>query len=62
MIGRGDSTHFTRQDSVEDIWRIVQPLIDNPPPVQPHAPGSWGPEAADELLGEDGPWSGPWLS
>jgi hypothetical protein len=27
----GDSTYFTRQDSVEECWRIVQPLLDSPP-------------------------------
>ncbi|MEA2482545.1 MAG: glucose-6-phosphate 1-dehydrogenase [Thermoleophilaceae bacterium] len=59
---RGDSTHFTRQDSVEETWRIVQPLIDDPPPVKPYAPGSWGPEEAQALLGDHGPWRGPWLS
>ena len=58
----GNSTHFTRQDGVEETWRIVQPLLDNPPPVQPYAPGSWGPEAADALLGEFAPWRGPWLT
>ena len=26
----GDSTRFTRQDSVEEAWRILQPLLDNP--------------------------------
>src|SRR5262249_59174935 len=46
----GDSTHFTRQDSVEECWRIMQPLLDNPPPVNPYAPGSWGPEAAEALV------------
>jgi glucose-6-phosphate 1-dehydrogenase len=59
---RGDSTHFTRQDNVEEAWRIMQPLIDDPPPVQPYAPGSWGPEATDALLGGYGPWRGPWQS
>jgi glucose-6-phosphate 1-dehydrogenase len=59
---RGDSTHFTRQDAVEETWRIVQPLLENPPPVRPYAPGSWGPAAADELLGDHAPWRGPWLS
>ncbi len=58
---RGDATHFTRQDSVEETWRIVQPLLDNPPPVLPYAPGSWGPDEAETLLGEHGPWHGPWL-
>jgi glucose-6-phosphate 1-dehydrogenase len=59
---RGDTTHFTRQDSVEETWRIVQPLLDNPPRVRPYAPGSWGPKRADALLGEHGPWRGPWIT
>ena len=29
----GDSTRFTRQDGVEETWRIMQPLLDDPPPV-----------------------------
>ena len=32
----GDSTHFTRQDSVEATWRIVQPLLESPPRVRPY--------------------------
>src|SRR5690349_5026065 len=42
----GDSTHFTRQDNIEETWRVVQPLLDNPPPVKPYEPGTWGPEEA----------------
>jgi len=57
----GDSTHFTRQDNVEESWRIVQPLLDAPPPVHPYAKGSWGPAAADELVARCGGWHGPWL-
>ena len=30
----GDTTHFTRQDSVEETWRIVQPLLQSPPRAQ----------------------------
>src|SRR5215475_10886097 len=33
---RGDATLFTREDGVEQTWRIVQPLLDAPPPVQPY--------------------------
>ena len=40
----GDSTRFTRQDGVEEQWRMMQPLLDAPPPVHAYAPGSWGPE------------------
>ena len=47
---------FTRQDSVEETWRIMQPLLDDPPPVQPYAPGSWGPKAADKLVAGHGRW------
>jgi glucose-6-phosphate 1-dehydrogenase len=57
----GQSLRFTRQDSVEETWRIMQPLIDNPPPVHSYAPGSWGPEAANALLAGHSPWHDPWL-
>jgi glucose-6-phosphate 1-dehydrogenase len=57
----GDATHFTRQDSVEESWRIVQPLLDSPPPVQPYAQGSWGPEQAHGLVAHYGGWHGPWV-
>jgi glucose-6-phosphate 1-dehydrogenase len=57
----GNSVRFTRQDGVEEQWRIMQPLLDSPPTVHPYAPGSWGPEAADELLAGYGRWRGPWI-
>ena len=56
----GDSARFTRQDSVEETWRILQPLLDNPPPVHEYANGSWGPAAADKLVSGYGGWKGPW--
>jgi glucose-6-phosphate 1-dehydrogenase len=57
----GDATRFTRQDGVEEQWRIMQPLLDAPPPVHAYAPGSWGPEAADKLVSGFGRWHGPWV-
>ena len=57
----GDNTHFTGQDNIEETWRIMQPLLDDPPPVQPYAKGSWGPEAADSLVSRYGGWHGPWV-
>jgi len=59
---RGDSLRFARQDAVEESWRVMQPLLDNPPPVQPYEPGSWGPEAADRLLAGYGRWHQPWVA
>jgi glucose-6-phosphate 1-dehydrogenase len=57
----GDSKRFTRQDAVEETWRVMQPLLDAPPPVHAYAPGSWGPEAADQLVAGYGRWHGPWI-
>ena len=57
----GDSGRFKRQDVVEENWRIMQPLIDNPPPVHPYAPGTWGPAIASTVVAEHGGWQGPWI-
>jgi glucose-6-phosphate 1-dehydrogenase len=57
----GNASHFTRQDNVEESWRIVQPLLDAPPPLHLYAQGSWGPAAADELVSAWGGWHAPWL-
>jgi glucose-6-phosphate 1-dehydrogenase len=58
---RGDSTQFAREDGVEETWRIVQPLLDAPPPVQPYEPESWGPDSAAKLCAGHPGWREPWL-
>src|SRR5262245_50512326 len=58
----GQSLRFTRQDAVEETWRVMQPLLDAPPPVQSYAPGTWGPAAADDLVAGHGRWHGPWIA
>jgi glucose-6-phosphate 1-dehydrogenase len=58
----GDSKRFTRQDSVEEAWRVMQPLLDAPPPVHAYEKGSWGPPAADQLVAANGGWRGPWVA
>lgn len=57
---RGDRTQFTRQDAVEQTWRIMQPLIDAPSPVIPYAQGTWGPKEADHLVRGFAGWREPW--
>jgi glucose-6-phosphate 1-dehydrogenase len=57
----GDRSHFTREDVVEQTWRIMQPLIDAPPPVIPYAQGTWGPDAAKHLASHGGGWREPWM-
>jgi glucose-6-phosphate 1-dehydrogenase len=56
----GDPTLFPRWDSVEQAWRVVQPILDRwaeaPPPELPnYAAGEWGPKAADELIARHRP-------
>jgi glucose-6-phosphate 1-dehydrogenase len=56
----GDATLFTREDVVEETWRVLEPLLDLPSAPDPYAPGTWGPEAADRLAEDVGGWRAPW--
>ncbi len=56
---RGDSELFGREDVVDAQWRIVDPVLADPPPCHEYEPGSWGPEAADALIGAYGSWHNP---
>jgi glucose-6-phosphate 1-dehydrogenase len=58
----GDSTRFTRQDGVEETWRIFEPLLREPPPVHSYEPGSWGPAEAERLVSGFGSWHAPWVA
>jgi glucose-6-phosphate 1-dehydrogenase len=55
----GDTALFTRDDCVEAAWRIFDPLLAAPPPVQDYAPGSWGPEDAASVLLPGDAWHDP---
>ncbi|MFY9768104.1 MAG: glucose-6-phosphate dehydrogenase [Mycobacterium sp.] len=57
----GDHQLFAREDGIEETWRIVQPLLDNPGKIHRYEPGSWGPDAARELLRGHRGWQQPWL-
>ena len=46
----GDHTLFTRQDGVERAWEVLTPVFEDPPPVMPYEPGTWGPTEADTLI------------
>ncbi len=59
---QGDSSRFTRQDGVEEAWRVMAPLLTAPPPVHPYAKGSWGPPEADRLVDGYGRWHEPWTA
>ena len=54
---KGDSSHFAREDYVEEAWRIVEPILKSPPPAHEYARGTWGPQ--DESVSPSGGWHNP---
>jgi len=55
----GDQSLFARADGIERLWEISAPLLENPPPVQPYAPGSWGPQPSLDQLTAPYRWQLP---
>lgn len=55
----GDQRLFARADGVEEAWRIIAPALEEQPPVVSYQSGSWGPQAADNLIAADGGWHCP---
>ncbi len=55
---QGDATLYQREDAVKATWQFVEPVIEawrkNSVPLYSYKAGSWGPEAADELLNREG--------
>ena len=58
----GNSTRFTRQDGVEEPWRVMQPLLDSPAARSALRAGVWGPADADKLVAGHGRWHDPWIA
>ena len=54
----GDATLFAGEDSVEESWRIVDPVLKNPSSLYEYEPGAWGPREAEKLILE-GNWHDP---
>ena len=55
----GDATLFIRNDHIEEAWKVVDPILQawegrTAVPLHTYAPGSWGPQAADALLSQEG--------
>ena len=57
---RGDMNLFTPFNSIEETWRVVEPLLKDPGEVFPYEPGSWGPREADRLVKGVCTWAEPW--
>ena len=56
---RGDPSLFTRDDSVEAAWRVIDPVLGDAQPVSEYAPGTWGPAAAARVVTGDEGWHDP---
>ena len=56
---RGVGDLFGRQDIVDAQWRAVDGVLGDAVPCEIYEPGTWGPAAADALIGPDGPWHNP---
>ncbi len=55
----GDGALFTREDTVEAAWAVVNPVLEDHDRAHLYPPGSWGPEQADTLIAPHGRWHNP---
>jgi glucose-6-phosphate 1-dehydrogenase len=54
----GDTTHFAREDYVEEAWRIVDPVLKKATPVYAYEQKSWGPSQVEQVTPPGG-WQNP---
>ena len=47
---KGERTLFTTAQGIERLWEVSQPLLDDPPPLRPYPPGTWGPNSVHQLI------------
>ncbi len=55
----GEGALYTREDSIEAAWAVVDPVLVDHKRALPYAQGSWGPEQADAMIAGDGRWYNP---
>lgn len=56
---KGDLALFSREDSAEAQWRIVDSILNSGTPLYGYEPGSWGPQQSDEIASSFGGWRDP---
>jgi glucose-6-phosphate 1-dehydrogenase len=59
----GDASLFARSDEIELAWKFIDSIREGweseyAPPMMQYEKGTWGPGAADDLLGREGRWWG----
>jgi glucose-6-phosphate 1-dehydrogenase len=55
---KGDATDFAREDSVEEAWRVVDPVLKASTPVFEYEPKTWGPKEVAQVTPPGG-WHDP---
>jgi glucose-6-phosphate 1-dehydrogenase len=55
----GDGALFTREDAVDAAWIAIDPVLTKHRKAVSYRCGTWGPKAANELLGANGVWHNP---
>ena len=56
---RGDASLFGRYDSVEEAWRVVDPILGNCSRLVEYEPNTWGPTEANGVIANGGHWHNP---
>lgn len=56
---QGDATLFAREDSVEQAWRIVEPILGSATPTFEYEPNTWGPAEAQQITAGHSAWHNP---
>src|SRR5271169_214193 len=56
---RGDTSLFTQDECVEAAWRVVDPVLKGGLPVIEYEPGTWGPQAAGNIVDAGETWHDP---
>jgi hypothetical protein len=54
-----DGALINREDSVEDAWAVVEPVLAHYQRALAYHPDTWGPNKADELIAPNGLWNNP---
>ena len=56
---RGDATLFASQGTVEEQWRIIDPILGDVSPLYFYEQNSWGPTEAEQVITRNGSWYNP---
>ena len=59
---KGDLSLFSREDSAEAQWRIVEPVLNSNTPIHFYDPQTWGPRLAEDIVKGTGTWHDPAVS